>query len=213
MRQTHTLLALWIAGCAPQSEPTLSETQLALSRQVGIPESTFQTIRRAAKTDLVALHPLDSAGTVLPPRGLVFGLPASGMRTTLAKLRQTLGDAYLVFEADRGYTYHPDSIGIVHTRDTMELLRVMVTSGVNYGIYTDSVISVVRHWRDSLGFRLEAGGGDWLEGSFPSPQPDFDSLAVLVYAFCPDVVDQGANTVPGLAVEMRKIGKLFCWWD
>lgn len=86
----------------------------------------------------------------------MFGLRKADVPARLARLRQTLGNDYLVLEADRGYTYDPDSIGIVPGHDTADMLRVMGASGVNYDIYTDSVVSIVRYWRDS---GLPSGGG------------------------------------------------------
>lgn len=131
----------------------------------------------------------------------------------MVRLRQVLGPDYLVFETDRGLTYHPDSLGIVKSQDPADMLRVMNTSGVNYDIYTDSLIHRVTRWRDSLGFQLESTGGDWLEGSFPLRVPNYETLAQAVFELCPDVVEQGTNTVEVLAAEMRRTGKLYCWWD
>jgi hypothetical protein len=34
-----------------------------------------------------------------------------------------------------------------------------------------------------------------------------------VYAFCPDVVTQGAKTVEKLAAEMDRENVLYLWWD
>jgi hypothetical protein len=34
-----------------------------------------------------------------------------------------------------------------------------------------------------------------------------------VYEFCPDVVDQGTDTVEGLESEIKKSGTIFLWWD
>jgi hypothetical protein len=192
------------------SAPSVAE--LDLGRQVGVPESTLRVIHRIIAADLVALHPLDSLGNPLPPRGLAFGLPTAKVRARLTELRSALGVEYLVFEADRGFGYHPDSIAIVPGRDPLDILRVRATNGLNYDIDNDSIVGMVRGWQDSVAFRLEAAGFDWLEGTFGDP-PDWDALAAMVYAVCPDVVEQGTGTVPALAAEMRKTGTLYCWWD
>jgi len=42
---------------------------------------------------------------------------------------------------------------------------------------------------------------------------DADALARRFYAFCPDVVNQGTETVDALARELRESKQLYCWWD
>ena len=55
-------------------------------------------------------------------------------------------------------------------------------------------------------------GFDTLEGFFTAPVANPDSLAKLMYQFCPDIVDQGTETLGALASELRK-GNLYFWWD
>ena len=45
------------------------------------------------------------------------------------------------------------------------------------------------------------------------PPADWMALAREVYEFCPDIVDQGTETVERLAYEMRVTNELFLWWD
>jgi hypothetical protein len=39
------------------------------------------------------------------------------------------------------------------------------------------------------------------------------AFAREVYAFCPDVVDQGTGAVEALAAEMSRTNTLYLWWD
>ena len=39
------------------------------------------------------------------------------------------------------------------------------------------------------------------------------AFAREVYAFCPDVVDQGTETVEALAAEMKQENTVYLWWD
>jgi hypothetical protein len=52
-----------------------------------------------------------------------------------------------------------------------------------------------------------------VEGRFRSAIRDADALARRFYAFCPDIVDQGAETVEALARELVESQRLYCWWD
>ena len=56
-------------------------------------------------------------------------------------------------------------------------------------------------------------GFDWVEGRFRSAIRDADALARRFYAFCPDIVEQGTETVAALARELSESQRLYCWWD
>jgi len=79
----------------------------------------------------------------------------------------------------------------------------------------------VRHhlvtWLRALGrdqpFVLTGIGFDWLEGRFTTAIRDPRALARRFYAFCPDIVDQGTETVAALADELRQSLRLYCCWD
>lgn len=51
------------------------------------------------------------------------------------------------------------------------------------------------------------------EGRFLEPIADPKALAKRMYAFCPDIVDQGCGTVGRLAKELVKTQRFFFWWD
>jgi hypothetical protein len=38
-------------------------------------------------------------------------------------------------------------------------------------------------------------------------------FAKEVYQFCPDVVDQGTETVEALASERKRTNRVYLWWD
>jgi hypothetical protein len=214
--RTHTRFALslcLIVACGRRPVAQLSEGESALGREVGIPDSTMRVIKEVTGAELTALVPLDSLGQPLPPRGIGFGVSAGDLAATSVSLRARLGPGFIVFRSEQGFGRHPDSVGIIASADPLDILRIRATNGTNYDIFNDSIIALVRHWHDALGFRLDGAGFDWLEGSFPSGNPNFDSLAVVVNAVCPDVVTQGTETVDALASEMRKSGTLYCWWD
>jgi len=62
-------------------------------------------------------------------------------------------------------------------------------------------------------FVLTGMGFDWVEGRFRSAIGDADALARRFYAFCPDIVEQGTETVAALARELVESQRLYCWWD
>jgi hypothetical protein len=62
-------------------------------------------------------------------------------------------------------------------------------------------------------FVLTGCGQDFLAGKFLRPVADAPKLARRMYSFCRDIVDQGTQTVPALAQELRDSQAFFFWWD
>jgi len=54
---------------------------------------------------------------------------------------------------------------------------------------------------------------DWVDARITTDPANWKALAEEVYAFCPDVVDQGTGTVDALIEEVRSKKVLFLWWD
>ena len=135
------------------------------------------------------------------------------VRQTLTSLQARLGPSYLVLHTDQNFGYDPDSIGVMRTNDQLEALRIRSTSGVNYDISVDSVIVLYRGWHAAYGLELQGAGPDFLLARILHAPRDYGAFARAVFAACPDVVEQGTNTVEALAEEMRRTGILFCWWD
>jgi hypothetical protein len=88
----------------------------------------------------------------------------------------------------------------------------MDTNGDNYDIGTAGVIQWMKELELEQPFLLPEIGFDYMAGMFTSPVKDPPALARKMYQFCPDIVDQGVETVKALARELEK-GKLYFWWD
>jgi hypothetical protein len=200
-------------SCGPPQSAPPSAAERALAAQVGLSDSALAIIRATASGPLGELHPLDSNGSELPARGVSFALPQRRVPGTIARLHERLGAGYLVFQADRGYGITPDSIGIIASTDPFDILRVRSTDGINYDITNDSVLALARVWNDQFGLEFTGAAQDWFEARLMRPPADYLAFANALYAICPDIVDQGTNTVAALADEMRRTNVLFCWWD
>ena len=104
-------------------------------------------------------------------------------------------------------------MSVLRSDDPYDMLRVMHTNGWNYDISPDEIIARLQQWDADFGLDLHGASLDWLEATFESPPADWHAFAEEVYAFCPDVVGQGTETVARLAYEMRKRNTLYLWWD
>lgn len=145
--------------------------------------------------------------------GLTIDVPEERVARTIANLREQLGAEYFVFRSEPRFGQAPDAISVLKTPDQFEVLRVMGTNGWNYDLSPEAVIARVREWDAEYGLALRGAGFDWLEAEIERPPSDMRPFAEAVYAFCPDVVEQGTQTVAALADEMRRARTLYLWWD
>jgi hypothetical protein len=65
----------------------------------------------------------------------------------------------------------------------------------------------------AFGIRITGIGFDFCECAIVNKEIDYNNLAAEIYQFCPDVVDQGTETVEALEEELKKTGSIFLWWD
>jgi hypothetical protein len=200
-------------SCDRRQDTPPSADEMALARQIGLSDSALAIIRKTARGPLGELRPLDSLGDLQPARGVSFGLGQSKTQRTIARLRERLGPGYLVFTADQGFGMTPDSIGIIASKDQFDILRVRNTDGINYDIPADSVLALALMWDRQYGLEITGAGMDWFEARFIRPPADWLAFAKELYAICPDIVDQGTESVEALAAEMRRSNTLYCWWD
>jgi hypothetical protein len=99
------------------------------------------------------------------------------------------------------------------TSDPYKLMEYTGTNGDNYDIGTKDIIEKYKKWDSEFGITTTAIGFDFCECSISNKDIDYKKLADEVYEFCPDVVDQGTETVEALEEEMRRTGTIYLWWD
>jgi hypothetical protein len=202
-----------LAACG-QSRVELSPADRALGQTVGIADSLLLLIKRAGG-NLRRLEGVTPDGDPMPAAGVTVDVSQSGAVPTVRRLRQVLGPGYLVFVSEQnfGIKAQPDHVSILGGTDPYALLRVMGTNGWNYNISPDSIVVRLQRWDAAFGLDLQGVGFDWLEAEFRRLPPDMMAFAKEIYEFCPDVVDQGTETVEALAKEMRRSNRLYLWWD
>ena len=135
-----------------------------------------------------------------------------------AILRKThtdfLAKGFYLFRYDQNFGIgdKPDQVGLLPTKDKYAVMAAMETNGDNYEIGTAGVIAWMKELEQEQPYILTGIGFDYMEGHFTSPVKDPQGLAKRMYQFCPDIVDQGVDTVSKLAQELKK-GSLYFWWD
>jgi hypothetical protein len=99
------------------------------------------------------------------------------------------------------------------TSDPYKLMELAETNGINYDIETKHILEKYKKWESEFGIIPIGIGFDFCECKIKNTNIDFKKLAQEVYEFCPDVVDQGTETVEALEEEMKRTGTIYLWWD
>jgi hypothetical protein len=159
------------------------------------------------------LTPGADYGDPQPEAGLTIDVPQRRVSDVISALRKQLGGEYVVFRSKQEVGGAPDEVSVIKSTDQFDALRIMRTNGTNYGISADSVIARLTEWHGAYGLVVRGAALDWVEAEMARPPLDMRAFADTLYAFCPDVVDQGTQTVAALADEMRRTRILYLWWD
>lgn len=106
-----------------------------------------------------------------------------------------------------------NNVAVLKTTDKYNVLKQIQTDGINYGITNDSLISIIRTFDNKYSLELIGASGEWCEFVIHREPKDWIQFAKEVYKVCPDVVDQGTNTIEALAEEMKRTKVLYLWWD
>lgn len=107
-----------------------------------------------------------------------------------------------------------DIVGLLPTAEKYVVLAYLQTDGLNYNITTERIIDWLQRLEKDDPFVVTEVGLDYVGGKFVKRIARPDELAQRMFAFCPDIVDQGVGTVANLAKELAKPSPpLYLWWD
>lgn len=136
-------------------------------------------------------------------------------RKVYDKVRETLKKkGYLLFKSEENYGNIPDKYAVLKTKDQFDILKFRATSGPNYDITTDSILIKLKAWYALYPFEITGADVDWVEIKLKNiADHEVAVLAKEVYEFCPDIVDQGTETVDNLAIDILQTKTMFLWWD
>lgn len=126
---------------------------------------------------------------------------------------QEKGHTIYVCEENFGIDNMKDKVAIVPTADKYTILKETGTDGINYDIDNDSLLKIIRQFDSKYGLTLIGCNLTWCEFTFEKEPTDWMVMAKECYAVCPDIVEQGTETVDGLAEELRRTKTIYFWWD
>ena len=79
--------------------------------------------------------------------------------------------------------------------DAFAAIREEQTSAPNFDLDTEAILAELRRWKTLCAFRVVEAGGDRASIEFDTLPADMDAFVKDLYAFCPDLVDQGTGCV------------------
>lgn len=206
------LIALLFSGCT-LGEPSLSADESKAVAELEFDSATMLEVKSFGAS-LKRLQGLTDDYDEVPANGLVLVVsPDSGKRILFALREKLAGTPYWAFLYDNKYGYGDDEIAIVKGTDAYAYLAIVHTDGVNLDLSHEQVVARYKEWDQKYGLVLVGAGQDWLEAEFRNPPSNWNAFAKEVFAFCPDVVEQGTGDVKTLAEEMRKQKSVYLWWD
>jgi Domain of unknown function (DUF4253) len=149
-------------------------------------------------------------------KGLVVTEKNSQSYNLVFNLKEELrkkGYSIFLLENNFGFDNAPDNIGIIKTTDPYSILKQIGTDGINWDIDNDSLISIIKVFDKKYELELIGASGDWCEFVIHKEPASWMDFAKEVYKVCPDVVDQGTETIAALAQELKATKRLYLWWD
>jgi hypothetical protein len=206
-------VALLLTGCQVK-EVALVDGERALAATVGMPEVLLLEIKRAGH-NLRQVETMDDDGNPRKGAGVTIDIPHGEALGAVRRLQNGLPPGHYAFVSERKYGFggDPDEVSVMKAADPFEILRAMGTNGWNYDLSPEMVIARLKEWDGRYGLVFRGIAFDWVEAEFKTQPQDMVGFAKEVYAFCPDVVDQGTESVEVLAKEMKSSNILYLWWD
>jgi hypothetical protein len=190
---------------------TLDETILCANANIQ-PEDGL-LLKKLTKHPVEKLVFKSEYSDVEKPGGICSVTTEKNARSIIDKYHeQFVGEAKYIFISE--FSGNEYKVGLVGTTsDPYKIMEYAGTNGTNYDIETKDIIEKCQQWQKQFGIKLISIGSDFLECEIINKDIDYWKLSAEVYEFCPDVVDQGTETVELLKSEMEKTGTIFLWWD
>ncbi len=149
------------------------------------------------------------------PALLLFNLPAGRGEPLVQQHQASLQEqGWFLFRFARDARRRQDIVGLLPTADKYTVIAYLETDGLNYNITTERIIDWLKQVEKKHPFVITEAGLDYVGGTFRNPIGAPRQLAEQMFAFCPDIVDQGIGSIAHLAEELAKPSPaLYLWWD
>lgn len=215
------ILISLIPGCIPNSKPD-SKADYALADELHIEHTIIDDLRKLTAARFEQLLTItetrfaSGGGQIdtITSNAIEFEYARGQSVPLVLQLRDTFRQrGYFIFRSEENFSGEFDKIAVLKSKDQFDILRSKGTSGVNYDISTDSLITWLKDLHQLAPFQITGADRDWLEARFTKQPTDVKAFAKVLRHFCPEIVTQGTGTEEQLANEIRKTNILYLWWD
>lgn len=198
---------------------------------VGPPDSAELVAEAAELNGATTEDVLAAAEAVNFPQGLLDRHVAE-LRAEAAEFGETYDETFRVgpwpsrVEPQRGGALTRDVLTqapqrevlviVLPTQDPAEAIAMLQYGGWNACPPPEEHVAAFRSWRERFGFEPVSIGHDVIEGRVtrrPADRTAALALARELYAYCPDIVDQGTENLATLAAILMVSDWWFFWWD
>jgi ankyrin repeat protein len=122
-----------------------------------------------------------------------------------------LGATLCVYEMP---AFGGEHLAILPTVDPLQAVAAIHWGGANQDLDLKQIIDGLREVAEKHArYTIERIAGDKVVGRFTAKIRAPRKLAELLYRICPDIVEQGTETVAALAKQLARTDRLFLWWD
>lgn len=133
------------------------------------------------------------------------------------QMRSRLGPGLVAFVGTERSLASPSVEGtevvVGKGRSQFDILRIAATDAINYDMVTEDLIARLKQWDAAYGIDIYKASTDTIELRLKTLPPDLHAFAAQLYAFCPDIVDQGMGSVDELEEYVRRTRTVPLWWD
>ncbi|MEW8390464.1 MAG: DUF4253 domain-containing protein [Candidatus Thiodiazotropha sp.] len=182
--------------------PTLQELSKILATEIQSPVRQFSTRDYGREKYLEAVSVL---------------VPEHTAKNDLLRIRKILPEGAHAFVGTTRNLSKQGAEGVelvVFASDNhLDILRVAQTDGVNFGLTTESIVSKLESWNKEYGVDIWQAETDTIQLTLNILPADLEAFQKEVYAFCPDIVDQGSGNINDIGNYLKQGKAVYLWWD
>lgn len=144
-------------------------------------------------------------------------VPESEAKNILTNVRKKISKGFVAFIGTTRSLEKPAAVGVEIVvglgSGPLDILDIAQTDAVNYDMVTSNLKEKLGIWHAAYGIDIWQAETDTIQLQFVKLPSNIESFAKEVYDFCPDIVDQGVETLPALEAAIREQEGLYLWWD
>lgn len=107
-------------------------------------------------------------------------------------------------------------IGMIPVAESWKVPAHLKLGGWNECPLPEEHVAIFKRWHEQYGAEIACVTGDVVECTVsrpPANQQDALTLAREQYVYCPDIVDQGVETIENLGATLLNANVWYFWWD